>query len=186
LRALGRVSAKFAAWTMWAAMAVTVTSFGVAAGLGSQFGPGTLEIGQGAEVSEHSLAYWQWHQTELGTIPNPVPARISTTVGTPTLLPRGGRTFTINAAVVGQTGVRWTFQETVAAPTSTELVITLSDSLSQSAGTILVYVETAARAPGGTLNYNFWWDAGTFAPGALTIESLTATVQVCSAIGTCP
>jgi hypothetical protein len=177
---------RLALLALLAAISVTVTTFGIAAGLSTQVTRGVPETGQGAFVAEQPLAYWAWHATQLGTIPVRVPARASVAVNTPTLLPRGGRSYTINAGVAGQTSVAWTFDETVGAPRSTELVITFVDGLTQPTSTIIVYVETNARAPGFPAAYVFYWDAGAFAPGALAIETLSATVQACSAIGTCP
>lgn len=168
------------------ALALTLTTFGLAAGASTQILAGSAEAGQGAVVSEQGLTYWGWHATDLGTLPTPVPARASLAVAAPTPLPRFGRSYTINPSVAGQTGVEWVFQETVTAARSTELVLTFFDGLNPPGTTITVYVETNARAPPGTVTFNFWWDAGAFSPSALTIESLTATVEVCTAIGTCP
>ena len=169
------------------AIALTVTTFGVAAGLSTQVSLGNPETGQGSFVTEHPLPYWTWQATQLGTIPARVPGAASVVVRTPTVLPfRGGRSYTINGGLAGQTSVLWTFQQTTAAPRSTELVITFVDGLSSAASTINIYVETNARAPGATYAFTFYWDAGTFAPGSLEIETMTATVQACTAIGTCP
>jgi hypothetical protein len=165
---------------------VTLTAFGVAAGLGGQITSGGPETGQGAYVVEHPLAYWTWRSTQLATIPGVVPARVSLVAGKPTVLPRGGRSYTINAGVAGQTSVFWTFQQTTTAPRSTELKITLVDGLTAPASTIVVYVETSARALGVAANFLFYWDAGTFAPASLVIETMTATVEACTGIGVCP
>jgi hypothetical protein len=169
------------------AIAVTVTGFGVAAGLSTQVARGNPETGQGSAVTEHPLTYWMWAATQLGTIPATVPVRASLVAATPTILPRVvSRSYTINAAVAGQTSVAWTFDELTTAPRSTELMITLVDGLTTAAASITVYVETSARVPFGTVAFVFYWDAGAFAPTGLAIESMSATVTACTAIGTCP
>jgi hypothetical protein len=168
------------------AIAVTFTDFGVAAGLGTQINQGAPETGQGAFVTEHPLTYWGWQSTVLGTIPRPAPPAVSLNVRAPTLLPRGGRAYAINPAVAGQTSVAWTFQKTTAAPRATELVITFVDGLVQPTTTITVYVEINIRGIGTAATYLFYWDAGTFAPGAFEIETMSKTVLACTAIGVCP
>jgi len=177
---------RLALWALVMAIAVTVTAFGVAAGLSTQVIKGAPESGQGSFVTEHALAYWSWHSTVLGTIPVVVPRQISIVVTAPSVLPRGGRSYTINTAVAGQTSVAWTFQEATTAPRTTELKLTFVDGLVPPTSTIVVYVETSTRAPGAAVSYVFYWDAGTFAPNSLAIETMTATIQACTAVGTCP
>jgi hypothetical protein len=180
-------SPRLALWAVLVAIAVTVTGFGVAAGLSTQVTLGTSETGQGAFVTEHPLAYWTWQSTQLGTVPAVVPAAVSLVARTPTVLPRAvGRSYMINAGTAGQTAVLWTFAEQVAAPRSTELMITFSDGLVGAVSTITAYVETSARAPLVAVDFVFYWDAGAFSPTGLSIESLTVTVAACAAIGTCP
>ncbi|MGA8543321.1 MAG: hypothetical protein WB947_07300 [Thermoplasmata archaeon] len=183
----GPHSPRIVLYAVLVAIAITVTGFGVAAGLSTQVSLGSTESGQGSSVTEHPLAYWTWGSTQLGTIPARVPAAVSLVATAPTLLPRAaGRSYAINAAVARQTSVVWTFDELTTAPRSTELMITFVDGLSGAATTIVAYVETRAAAPAGTLAFIFYWDAGAFAPTGLAIESMTATVQACTAIGTCP
>jgi hypothetical protein len=179
-------SSRNALFAILAVTTVVVTALGLVTGLGTQITSGGPETGQGAYVAEHPLAYWTWRSTQLGTIPGVVPGRASIAAATPTVLPRVARSFTINAGVAGQTSVSWTFQQTTTAPRSTELKITLVDGLASPTTTIIVYVETNARALGVAANFVFYWDAGTFAPGALVIETMTSTVQACTAIGVCP
>ena len=168
------------------AIAVTVTAFGVAAGVSTQIARGSSETGQGAFVSQHPLTYWTWVSTQLGTIPAVVPRLVSTTVTAPTVLNRGGRSFTINPGVAGQPSVAWSFQQAVTAPVSTELKITFVDGLAGPVSTIVAYVETNARALGAPATFVFYWDAGAFAPTSLSIETMNATVLACTAVGTCP
>ena len=165
---------------------VATLATGLALAAGSEFTSGGVETGGGTYVSEAPLAYWEWHETSLGTIPNPVPESASVTAADPTPLARAGGSYAINAPTAGQTSVAWTFEETTAAPRSTELVLTFSDGLASAPSTISVFVETGARAPAGTLAFVFYWDAGTFAPIGLDVETLQTTAESCTAIGTCP
>jgi hypothetical protein len=173
-------------WGFLAVVALGVLAIGIVAAVGTQISNGGTETGAGAYVSEHPLAYWEWEGTALGTIPAAVPPAVSTTVGAPTRMPRGGATYVINPSEAGQTSVEWTFEETTAAPGRTELAITFVDGLTSAASSITVYLETGFRAPGTAVTYSFYWDAGTFAPAALDIETMSTTVQACTAIGTCP
>ena len=168
------------------AMLVGSSAVGLAAAVSTQIGPGATETGQGAYVTEHALTYWTWHETVLTTIPAPAPARAATTVAAPTVLPRGARTFSINAATGGQVAVEWTFDELTTVPRNTELMITFLDGLTSPATSITVYVETNARAPIDTTPYVFYWDAGTFAPATLVVETMTTTAVACTAVGNCP
>lgn len=172
-------------WTFLAVVAVGALALGIAAGVATQITNGGVETGAGAYVTEQPLAYWEWRETAIGTIPTAVPAAVSTTVGAPTRLARFGGSYVLNAAVAGQTSVVWTFEETAGAPARTELVLTFVDGLTPPARTVTVYVETAVRI-GATVAFTFYWDAGTFAPGALDIETMTTTAQACTAVGTCP
>jgi hypothetical protein len=172
--------------TLLAVIAVGALAVGIVSAVGSQVTSGATETGAGAYVTEHPLAYWGWHATELTTIPAAVPPAVSTTVGAPTHIGRVAASYVINAAVAGQTAVAWVFEESTAAPDRTELAITFVDGLSSAATTITVYLETAPRAPGAALTFTFYWDAGTFAPESLEIETMTGTVQACTAVGDCP
>jgi hypothetical protein len=147
---------------------------------------GTAEQGVGAYVGDQSLAYWTWQSTVLATIPAAVPGGASVNPAAPSILPVGARSYTINAATAGHPAVRWIFQETTAAPMSTELELRFVVGLTNPAAHITVYVETQAAPPGAAHNYRFYWDAGAFAPTAITIETMEATVLACTAVGNCP
>lgn len=162
-----------------------LAALGLAAGVATQITYGS-ETAQGAAVTEPTLAYWTWHETAVGTIPDPVPARVSAAEATPTVLPRGPRSYTINAATADDPAVAWTFDLQTTAPRSTELMLTFVDGLSAPVTTVVVYVETPARDPLLAVAITMYWDAGTFAPGQLVIETMTATAAVCTAVGNCP
>jgi hypothetical protein len=180
-------SRRVAVYAIVLAVALTTTGLGMAAGLGLQILKGAGETGQGSQVSEQGLAYWGWASTVIGAVPAPVPAAVSHAVATPTRLPRLlGTSYTLNAGVAGQTAVVWTFTEATTAPRSTEFVITFVDGVGGATSTILAYLETGARAVPAALTFSFYWDSGAIAPAGLEISSMTATVQVCSAVGVCP
>ncbi len=167
-------------------LAVAALATGLALAVGAEFSSGATETGGGAYVSEAPLAFWEWHETALTAVPDPAPALVSVTEAEPTRLALFGGSYAINAPTAGQTAVAWTFDETTAAPRSTELVLTFANGLSGATTPISVYVETGARAPAGTLAFVFYWDAGTFAPAGLDIETMQATTEQCAAIGNCP
>ncbi len=168
-----------------AVIAVGSLAVGLVGAVGTQVTNGPVETGAGAYVTEHPLTYWEWVETALGTVPAAVPGRASTTVGAPTVLGLEAASYAIDPAVSGQPSVIWTFAETPATPARTELALTFVDGLADPATTVTVYLETAVRAPFLTLEFVFYWDAGAFAPTALDIETMSATVVACPAIGDC-
>lgn len=146
---------------------------------------GTIEQSQGADVGESTPTYWTWTSSEVFAIPTPAPAQASTNPAAPTVLPAAGARYSVNAATAGQTGVRWVFSETAAAPASTELELRFVVGLSAAAVDLTVYVELQAAAH-GTFTYRFFWDAGTVAPTSITISTMQTTVLACTSVGHCP
>jgi hypothetical protein len=179
-----------AAALMWGAvvagtlLAATFLGWGFAAP--ATIGSGTPEQAQGADVGEKTPTYWVWEGTQRWMIPTPVPALLSSVVTVPTVLPATAATYAINAATAANTSVRWTFQETVAAPTSTELELRFTAGLSRAAVTITVYLETRSTGLTGALLFTLFWDAGPFAPTGITVQTMQVTVQACASVGHCP
>ena len=173
-----------------AAIGTTVLLLVVLVGPGwgapAQILPGPTETGGGADVGEQGLAYWVWEATQVWKLPATVPPALSATAGTPTRLPPAGSSFTINPASSGATGVRWEFEETTAAPVSTELELRFIDGLSGPAVDRTVYLETQTAVPRGGLVFYLFWDAGTGTPSAITIDTMQVAVLACPAVGNCP
>ncbi|MFZ1024217.1 MAG: hypothetical protein WAN87_08785, partial [Thermoplasmata archaeon] len=172
--------------TLIASLALTATVIGGVLGASTQFAAGPTESGEGAYVAQTGLAYWSWEQTHVGAIPNPIPARVSVAEAAPTVLPRATAGYTINPAVVGQASVEWSFQESTATPARTELEIRFVDGISQPASSVTIYVESQNAIPAGAVVYEFYWASPAYPPAFLLIESMQASVFVCSAIGACP
>lgn len=170
----------------FATLALVVTIVGWTQAAPATVGPGTTEQGQGADVGEKTTAYWLWEGAQLWHIPNPAPTVLSTTATVPTLLPALSGSFSINSATATNTSVRWTFEETTAAPTSTELELRFTDGLTRTAVVITVYLETRTTAPTAPLAYFLYWDAGAFAPTGITVQTMQVTVQACTSLGHCP
>ncbi len=171
--------------------AVTVAAIlgivgGFALGAATQVTQGQVENSQGAYVAQQGLTYWTWEATILDTIPTPVPGSASTAVGTPTVLPAAGASYVIDTSTAGAESVRWEFSEAITAPTSTELEFRFVAGLNGPSSSLRVYLETQRPAPVGALTFYLYWDAGTFPPASLTIETMQVTVLACTAVGTCP
>jgi hypothetical protein len=172
--------------------AFAATALFVALALGSvlaasaTFGLGKSEEGQGAYVGETGLTYWQWRANAVDTIPTPVPGAVSHVVTAPTVLAGASTSYMINTGKVGNTSVRWEFRETAAAPLSREIELRFTDGLTAIAVKITAYIETRATGIFGPILFYFYWDAGTFAPGSVTVESMQVVALVCSAVGVCP
>jgi len=167
------------------ALVVLASSIGLTVGAG-QVGPGPTESGAGTAQGETSLAYWSWSATRSSTIPTPVPAEVSATVGAPTRLPLVTRAYTLGAATAGHAAIEVVWEETTAAPRSTELVLTFTVGTAAAAVTLHAYVETRAAPPRADVLFEFYWDAGTAVPAGLTIELAESSAAACGAIGTCP
>jgi len=165
-------------------VASTVAGWSLAAP--ATVGPGNTEQGQGADVGEKTPAYWVWQAAQIWGIPSPVPTALSTTSLTPTLLPTTSSSFRINAAAAANTSVRWEFLETTAAPGSTELELRFTDGLSRPATTLTVYLETRPGTLPGALTFFVYWDAGTFGPSGVTVQTMQVNVLVCVSVGNCP
>ncbi len=145
--------------------------------------------GEGVYVGTTNLAYW----TQLGTfarqVPNPVPARVSTTVGAPTVLPGAGTIYMLNGgAASGDNDVRFDFQEATSAPVSHEIEITftIDAGLGGAPTVVTAYIETQASAPGSPITFTFLYDLGFGTPGSLEVSTFKQVTQSCTAIGTCP
>jgi len=159
---------------------------GFTLGAATQVTQGPVENSQGAFVAQQGTAYWTWHATILTVIPTPAPGLASGTVGAPTRLPAGGASYVIGPSTAGAEAVRWQFTEGTTTPASTELEFRFVAGLSGPSSAIRVYLETQAAIPGFATTYFLYWDAGTFPPASLTIETMQVTVLACSAVGTCP
>ncbi len=167
------------------ALVVLVSTLGLTLGAGT-LGPGRTETGAGSYSSEAPLAYWTWEGTKSADVPTPAPATASTTEDAPTLLARAARSYGVSALTAGQPAIDVEWEETTAAPRSTELVLTFVLGTTTSAVTIHLYVETRAGPLVGDVLFQFYWDAGTATPTDLTIGTAQATAQACTAVGDCP
>lgn len=159
---------------------------GFTLGAATQVTQGPVENSQGAFVSQQGTTYWTWAATILTVIPTPAPAAASTTVTAPTRLPAGGTSYVINPSTAGAEAVSWQFTEGTTSPVSTELEFRFVAGLSGPSSAIRIYLETQTVAPGVATTYLLYWDAGTFPPTSLTIETMQVTVLACTAVGTCP
>ncbi|MGP8072212.1 MAG: hypothetical protein ACLPZM_03675 [Thermoplasmata archaeon] len=177
-------------WLAGAAGATGILVISILVGTGvaapATIGPGPAETGQGADIGQASLAYWVWQATQLWAIPTPVPTTLSTTATTPTVLSATASSYTINAATAKDQSVRWEFEETTTAPASTELELRFLDGLTRTAVAVRIYLETRATAPAAALDFLLYWDAGAFAPGAVTIATMQVDVLACTSVGHCP
>jgi hypothetical protein len=165
---------------------VALLSVGWSLGAPATIGPGSTEQGQGADVGEQTPGYWAWEAAQIWNIPSPVPGAVSGTSTAPTVLPAATASFRIDPAKAGNVSVRWEFQETTAAPVSTELELRFTDGLSQTAVHVTVYLETRAAAIGAALVFYLYWDAGAYGPSGVNVQTMQVTVLVCTAVGHCP
>jgi hypothetical protein len=162
------------------------TVVGWSLGAPATVGPGTTEQGQGADVGEQTPAYWEWEAAQIWSMPTPVPGLVSTSSPAPTVLAATSSSYRINSATAGNTSVRWEFLEKTTAPSSTELELRFTDGLTRSATSTTVYLETGPGTLGAQLTFFLYWDAGSFGPSGVTIQTMHVDVLVCTGIGHCP
>jgi len=148
----------------------------------------STETASGSADSAIFLLHWEQTGELEGAVRTPVPALLSGTAATPTVLPAANDRYQLNPGTSGHTALEWTFQETVGVPISTE--IELQFSVQYTVGTTTttfsttVYLETQAAAIVRTFTYTVYFDAGTAA--AVNFGSGLEVAQVCSAVGSCP
>jgi len=159
-------------WVMAASFAVT---------------QGPTETGSGVYHGTSSLTYWTEATAGVST-QAATPPLLSTTVGTPTVLPAAGTTYGINAPVVNDITHYWKFTEVTTAPANTEveLMIAVSTGVVPTVTSVIVYVETQAVIPGTAQTFVLYYDLGSPASATITLNSVTQVSQQCSAVGTCP
>jgi len=147
------------------------------------------ETAGGAYVSEGGLTWWSEVALVSGSIPGTVPPATGSVVGTPVVLSAAGSSYRIGAATAGHLAQVFWFNETTAAPLSTEfeIKITVSVGGTPATTTTVGYLETRTTAPGSTLTYLVYFDTGAAAlPGTAFLTTVTQLTQQCTGIGTCP
>ena len=134
------------------------------------------------------LTHWQQVGVFFAATPNPVPTLASALAGTPTRLPGGSGSFTLNAARAGHQALEWRFTEALGMPLNEEVEIALTLQYTAAAVvhnvTLTVYFESQAAAPVVPLTFNLFWDAG--AAAGITFGAESEISQTCSAVGACP
>lgn len=159
-------------WVMAASFAVT---------------QGPVETGGGVYHGTAALTYWTESGAGVGT-QAATPTLLSTTAGTPTVLPARGTSYAVNTPLVNDITHYWKFSEATTAPVSTEVELELSVSTGAVpvVTSVVVYVETQATAPGTTQTFVLYFDLGSPATATITLNSVTQVSLQCSAVGTCP
>jgi hypothetical protein len=148
---------------------------------------GPTEIGSGVYHGTASLTYWT-ESTAGVTTQAGTPPVLSTTIGTPTVLPAAGTSYGVNAPTLNDVTHYWKFTEATTAPVSTEieLQISVSTGVVPAVTTVIVYVETQATIPGTAQTFVLYYDLGSAATATITLNSVTQISEACSAVGTCP
>jgi hypothetical protein len=159
-------------WVMAASFAVT---------------QGPVETGSGVYHGTSALTYWTEASAGV-TTQTSTPTLLSTTVGTPTVLPAAGTSYALNTPTVNDITHFWKFTETTAAPVSTEveLMISVNTGAVPTVTTVVVYIETQATIPGTAQSFILYYDLGSPATATITLNSVTQVSEQCAAVGTCP
>jgi len=179
-------SKRFPRRTVYVATAFTllavIAGFGIAASFTVTQGPAIN--GGGVYHATNSIPWWTEASAGVAVIQTPVPATLSATSATPTVLAGAATSYSVNAAI----GQYWKFTESAGATASIELEIafTVSTGAVPAVTTTIVFVETQATTPGAALTFTVFYDLGSPASGTITLNSVSELSQQCSAVGTCP
>ena len=171
---------------------VAMVTFGAGFALASlTVSNSTGSTGNGNYLSDSSLAYWglsATNPTTVGVAPSGGLTAVSTTLATPSQLNGGGGTlYSVGTVTTGDIVQILRFSETTSAPLSTEVEINFSISTGSGLTTTTAYIETQASAPGSTLTYSFYLDAGSAASSSVMINYAIQISQQCSVLDTtCP
>ncbi|MCI4366053.1 MAG: hypothetical protein L3K10_08395 [Thermoplasmata archaeon] len=149
---------------------------------------GTTETGSGAYHGTAAIAYWTETAVGVGTQPGVLPAVLSGTAGTPTVLAGAATNYAVNAPTLNDIAHFWKFSEATTAPINTEveLQLTISTGAVPVITAVIVYVETQAVAPGSAITFTLYYDLGSPSSGTITLNAVTQISQQCAAVGTCP
>ncbi len=145
------------------------------------------ETGQGNYVGTAGIAWWSLSATNPGavqTVPTAVPAALSTTVGTPTVLAGVATNYMIGAGTAGHVAQVLKYTELASAPANTEVEIFVTMNTGAGTTTSTVYVET--QGVPALLVFTMFIDAGDASVGTVTINFTEQITQQCSAVGACP
>ncbi len=181
---------RFTRRTVYVATAFTllavVAGFGLAASFTVTQGPAIN--GGGEYHATNSIAWWTEASAGVAVIQTPVPATLSATAATPTVLAGAATSYAVLAATANDVGQYWKFTEATTATVNTELEIafTVSTGATPVVTTSIVYVETQAAAPGAAITFTIFYDLGSPATATITLNSVSELSQQCSAVGTCP
>jgi hypothetical protein len=167
--------------TTLAAMAFAV-GFGAAASL--TISAGNTENGAGVSHTTNAIGYLSEAIVGVGIQPAALPTTVSTTMGTPTVLPAAGTTYSLNTPTAGDVIHFWRFTEATSAPVSTEVEMQFTVTTSTTT-VVTAYVETQATAPGTAQTFTFSYDLGA-ATTTITLNSVLEISQQCPSVGTCP
>jgi hypothetical protein len=148
---------------------------------------GSSENGGGTYHATSSLSYWTEASVGIATEPSSLPAVLSTTSGSPTVLAGSGQNYAINTPTASDIAQFWKFTEGTSAPASTEIELqfTVSTGLTPVITQVTAYLETQATAPGTAQTFVLYFDLGAVTSN-IVLNSVTEIGQQCSSVGSCP
>jgi hypothetical protein len=138
-----------------------------------------------------ALPFWSQTSEFTTTIPFTVPPLLSTTVASPTVLSGTSGNYEVNSATAADPAVALRFTETLMAmmsQTNTEIELHVYVAVGGSPSSIakVVYLETQAMAPMGSLTFTLYVDTGSISISHLTVTSVSQTSAQCMMVGMCP
>lgn len=155
---------------------------GLATAVGITITTGAAETGGAGSTHPGVWLSW-WDQTdaiERINTPATPPTLISTTEGTPTVLPSASASYMINAGTAGHTALAWVINETPGISTNRELMLTFTVSTGggPTITTIVAYVQMQGGSPATNWVYTFYWDSGS--GSAISLNYMEEFSQRCS------
>ena len=173
---------------IYAATVIALLTFGAGFAFAAISVSPSTETGQGNYVNTASIAWWSLSASNPGAVavvPSTVPTSLSTTIGTPTVLPASATSYMVGSGTAGHIAQVMKFTETTAAPINTEVEVTVTVNAA-STTTTTVYIETQSAAPSANIVFTLYIDVGDASAATITINYAEQISQQCSSVGSCP
>jgi hypothetical protein len=165
-----------------AALSAGALLVGVA--LGATVIQGGTESGGGMAEQTSFLSWLAVNSVRADTIPGPIPASVSTSASSPTVLPSSNESFLLGTGHVSDSALRWDLQMS-SPPPSTEAEVTF-EVVNATTGAVTIFsafVESPSTPPSNTPLMSFYLDDGT---ESVVLAGETVVAQQCAGIGSCP
>ncbi len=175
-----------------AVVAALVAAFAVAAGWAAAASlrvvHASAERASGVDIGLGGLpSWWTGFRVLSAAVPPVVPSSLNTTAAAPTHLPAANVSYLLNSASAGTAAIAIDYRESVTAPGGAEVELRFTLSLTGGPPvTVRGYIETGTSPPTFPVLVRFLFATGPLTLSGATIQSVTVSPLLCSAVGSCP